>query len=911
MKSNIVRVLLISIPLLIVGCGSENSNTGGGNTGGGNTGGGNTGGNENIVPPTPPQPPPPTPEPEVDTGGSIVVPIISADETSFSSSYKKQIEIPFSVSHSGPVNLFADIFEEWGTATIKDNILTFTPNGSKKGNVYVTVFANEPGSPVNGSLTFFINLINSAPSVITPFNLSTTFDNEIIGVLPVHDIDNDALFFTLTTAPKLGNVSIDNIGNFTYKPSSIFNSNVEFSDTFSIKVSDGEIYNNLDVNINLTEPDLLLKSSRFTSKTEIVRGKFTHHSSDSSINLIYTATITKNANEVESFTVNNDGTFEVVAKPYADPITMTVTLNLNGKTDSADMFIFPNWKNDIDEKSDPLYFQQWHLNNTGQNAFSESSGSAGFDINIEYLHERGITGEDIEVATVDTGLELSHEDLIENIIPNGSYDFVNNDLDPSPEPSITGGDHGTSVAGLIGAKGFNNLGGRGVAPDASLTGFNYLLEQSTEAWISTHGGDKTKNARVINQSYGYSVPKIFLTSSSNFEMQEMWLENHYKTHPQPALLIKSAGNGFNYVSSFLTSFRRVNSSPDEARLTHQLANGDPGNASFYNTLVSALGADANSPRSSYSTVGSSVLFSAPGGEYGDDSPAMITTDVMGCDKGYSVHRIFDWGDYFTGGLDEHFQNLTQCSYTSEFNGTSSAAPVASGVAALVMEANPQMTWRDVRYVMAKTATKIDEKFEPVVLTQNGNSYTAEHGWVKNAAGNRFHNWYGFGMVNAASAVKMATRNYVLLPPLSITPFISTIETTPSLIPENFTGITHSFEITENLSIEAVQLKIKIDHDRINDLSIEIISPNNTKSIVATARHMQFESPDVFDGDGSLLFLSHAFLDENSQGTWKVRIIDTNNQPMQYLDTLFDEIRTLPNNVGQGQIINAAIRIYGH
>ena len=44
------------------------------------------------------------------------------------------------------------------------------------------------------------------------------------------------------------------------------------------------------------------------------------------------------------------------------------------------------------------------------------------------------------------------------------------------------------------------------------------------------------------------------------------------------------------------------------------------------------------------------------------------------------------------------------------NGTSSATPVTSGSLALILEANPNLTWRDVKYIIAKTATKVDPEF---------------------------------------------------------------------------------------------------------------------------------------------------------------------------------------------------------
>ena len=71
------------------------------------------------------------------------------------------------------------------------------------------------------------------------------------------------------------------------------------------------------------------------------------------------------------------------------------------------------------------------------------------------------------MAVVDTGMELLHEDLADNVV-SGSRDFV--DFDDDPTPSSDFGDHGTSVAGLIASVGWNNKGGRGWLPARLLKG---------------------------------------------------------------------------------------------------------------------------------------------------------------------------------------------------------------------------------------------------------------------------------------------------------------------------------------------------------------------------------------------------------------------------------------------------------
>ena len=109
-------------------------------------------------------------------------------------------------------------------------------------------------------------------------------------------------------------------------------------------------------------------------------------------------------------------------------------------------------------KTDPLYQYQWHLDNTGQTNFATNSGTSGEDINVDSVIVSGLTGDGVRIAVVDTGLEIAHEDLLDNVVVGGSYNFVDGTTDPTT--TATDGDHGTSVAGIIAAAGWNNKGGR-------------------------------------------------------------------------------------------------------------------------------------------------------------------------------------------------------------------------------------------------------------------------------------------------------------------------------------------------------------------------------------------------------------------------------------------------------------------
>ena len=118
--------------------------------------------------------------------------------------------------------------------------------------------------------------------------------------------------------------------------------------------------------------------------------------------------------------------------------------------------------------TDPLYGCQWHLNNTGQ----LKGGTAGKHINVEDIWTAGNLGTGINVAVVDDGMDHTHEDLSANVATARNHDYTGEGDIFHPLA-----DHGTAVAGLIAARD-NSLGVRGVAPRATIYGYNLLLDST-------------------------------------------------------------------------------------------------------------------------------------------------------------------------------------------------------------------------------------------------------------------------------------------------------------------------------------------------------------------------------------------------------------------------------------------------
>lgn len=595
---------------------------------------------------------------------------------------------------------------------------------------------------------------------------------------------------------------------------------------------------------------------------------------------------------------------------------------------------------------DPLYTQQWHLNNTGQNSFSLGRGIAGNDINVEDAISNGITGKGVVVAVIDNGVDISHPDLKNNIAQGGSLNLITGTTNPTPFDDDAS--HGTAVAGIIAAEGWNGLGGRGVAPNANIIGFNYLdidpvLEakcklsemaekdickkgtQTFNNFARSHGNSSYSDiARVFNQSYGYVPPYPEKLSDNENENDVYANVSNNSAGGLGSIFVKSAGNSFSYYTTgeafWAPSIRSLLGLPDNHGIPFHNSNMSSDNTNLYNLVVSAMNADGK--RSSYSSVGSNVFVTAPGGEYGLNKPAIVTTDRPGCDKGSS--KLNDRPKTpFDGG--EHPLNL-ECDYVSTMNGTSSAAPNISGAIAMIMSANLSLTWRDVRNILAKTSKVIDADIKPIEMAvgegDKAPKFTAVPAWIKNAAGFNFHDFYGFGLVDVSKAVEEAKNYKDDLGEYVVTDWNKKKDINKTVPDGDLTGLLDLIEIDENLIIEGVQVTLTIDHKRLPDLAIELISPSGTKSVLMTPYngfvYQGFNNDDeAIKGYDDTPMLSNAFYGEKSLGEWKLKVTDVNSGNYSFFTTYQGGTQSNPEgtitipNEDNGMLKSWSIRFHGH
>lgn len=541
------------------------------------------------------------------------------------------------------------------------------------------------------------------------------------------------------------------------------------------------------------------------------------------------------------------------------------------------------------DTADPLYRYQWYLANKGQEVLADTLPTAGIDLDIGSLHKDNIRGAGVQVAVVDEGLEIAHEDLAANIVPNGSMNFLNKSTDTTRFDFK--GDHGTAVAGIIAAVGWNGKGGRGVAPEAKLRGFNWLDAQETSNFINSWGVGPSAEADVFNNSWGSENVAPGAVSQSLVGAYESLMRGTRKG--KGGIYVKSAGNSFAKYDG--------DSAPCSDAIEFKLG-CVPVNFDMTNSLADIIitaAVNAKGVRSSYSSAGSSVWISGFGGEYGIQKkynavdrtsnyfdPAILTTDQSGCEQGYNRNR-----GSIKNALDTDASTIdNSCNYTATMNGTSAAAPMVSGVAALMLQVNPNLTGRDVKYILATTAKKTD----PTQLAVKFRGLTLDPGWSVNKAGHAFSNWYGYGLVDAAEAVK-AAKTFVSLPvqqDTAVQKYSGAAVAIPYL---NDAGGTASIQIAQNMKIETVQLGLTTTHKNPSNLRVILSSPGGSKSYVLTPFSAAAATPITSAGFSVDFMASNAFLNENSAGEWTLQITDVRN-PTQVIGT---------------QLVTWKLRILGH
>ena len=365
----------------------------------------------------------------------------------------------------------------------------------------------------------------------------------------------------------------------------------------------------------------------------------------------------------------------------------------------------------------------------------------------------------------------SHEDLAANVDTSLNHDY-------------TGGDdiyhqydhHGTNVAGVVAARD-NSIGVRGVAPRATIYGYNLIVDDGA-LFTAANEADAMSRRRdvtaVSNNSWGPpDGPGIGRAFSVWEEAIEAGVTNGYGG--RGVFYAWAGGNG---------------------HLEGDYSNLDE-LANFYGvTAVCAV--NDGDVRSSYSEKGPNLWVCAPSNDRREDHRAIIT--VENSDR-----------------------------YDNEFGGTSAATPMVSGVAALMRSANKDLTWRDLKLIIAASARKND------VHNLGWKEGARKYGSDSDSDRYHFNHEYGFGVVDAASAVDLAG-DWNNVPTLqSVSESSASATTVPPPGPNGSERVTTKLSLnTEIQFIEFVEISTSFQHASFRDMEIELVSPAGAVSKLTVA-----------------------------------------------------------------------------
>ncbi|XP_042748846.1 proprotein convertase subtilisin/kexin type 4 [Lagopus leucura] len=421
------------------------------------------------------------------------------------------------------------------------------------------------------------------------------------------------------------------------------------------------------------------------------------------------------------------------------------------------------------------------------------------DLNILAAWSKGYTGRGVVLSILDDGIEKDHPDLAANYDPLASYDFNSNDPDPQPRYNAWDENrHGTRCAGEAAAVANNQICGAGIAYNAKIGGVRMLDGPITDI--------------VEAQSLSLRPQHIHIYSAS-------WgpLDDGRHVDGPGVLAMKAFHNGITKGRGGLGSIFIWASG--NGGINYDNCNCDGYTNSIYTLTVSSAFASGRQPR--YSEPCASTLTTTYSSSTSSQAQ-IVTTDLH--------HRC-----------------------TDRHAGSSASAPLAAGMVALALEANPALTWRDVQHLVVRASRPVHLQAED---------------WAVNGVGRKVSHHYGYGLLDAALLVELAQawagsrpQQRCSIEALRAPRNIGSKLTVPADT-SSCSGRTRSIR-----SLEHVQVQLSLSYSRRGDLQVALRSPMGTTSTLVSVRPYDTSQQGYKDWT----FMSTHFWDEDPNGTWTLQL----------------------------------------
>ena len=456
-----------------------------------------------------------------------------------------------------------------------------------------------------------------------------------------------------------------------------------------------------------------------------------------------------------------------------------------------------NCEDSVVNVNDPEWRNQWYMND---------GCAQGRFLNITFAWRMGFTGKNVIVSVIDDGIEKDNIEIRDNYDPNASFDLNSYDSDPQPRYDKTNENkHGTRCAGEISGTVNNTNCGVGVAYNSRIGGIRLLDGKITD--------------RLEAEALTYNINYIDIFSASWGPLDDG------KTFDGPGVLSRKAfQNGVNYGRNGKGTIY-VWAAGNGGRFMDN-CNCDGYTSSIYTITIGGVTQTFQMPI--YSEKCSATLASTFSSGHGYES-AIITSDLHdGCTKRHT--------------------------------GTSASAPIGAGIIALALEANSNLTWRDIQYLIMHTS-------DPFNLKAND--------WQKNGVDKYFSHNFGFGLMNAGKMVELALKWSSVEEQLKCeASYLRLNELLDiKLIKKNslniFTLKIDSSRLCNLNYLEHVVSVITLESGVRGKLKINLISPSKTKSSL-----LEFRENDLnMHGFKSWPFMSVHYWGETLIGEWQLEIIN--------------------------------------